>query len=285
MLSTRLHVSPYERRHRRALLDLTWTSLWIHKHLDWYKTRDWIDREDARIALAWQGDQLVGFLGLSPPQAGYSWIRLLGIRNGEMPGAIITELWRHAEVLCRQRSITSVVMLMSNNWCGNYLAPLGFAYYDDLITYSYINSLGAHIVPPLARVYPAEREHLADIARIDRQAFQPPWRMSNRDLLQALRIADRPMVAEYAGAIVGYEISTRNQDVAHLARLAVAPAHQNRRIGSALLSHLIANLGRRGVQTLSVNTQLGNLPSQRLYTRFGFIRTGFDIEVWHKRIC
>ena len=284
MLSTRLHVTPYERRHRGTLLDLTWTSLWTHKHLDWYKISDWIDRDDVHIILAWEGEQLVGYLGLSSPQDSSSWIRLLGIRNGAMPDAIISELWRHAVSFCHHHSIASVYIMMSNNWCGKYLVPLGFDYWDELVTFTLIKRLAERAPPPAIAVLSAELEHIPSIAQIDRLAFSPPWRMSERDLRQACRLAAHPTVARRAGEMVGYQISTRHQDVAHLARLAVTPSLQGRRIGAALLSHLIDSLDRRGIQTLSVNTQLSNLPSQRLYARFGFVRSGFDIEVWRARL-
>ena len=284
MLNTRLHVTAYERRYRSALLDLTWSSPWTHKHLDWYKTSHWIDRDDVRIVLAWDGDQLVGYLGLSPPLDGHCWVRLLGIGNGNMPGAIMGELWQSAQTYCRQSGISTVVMLMASSWCSKYIPSLGFVYRDDIITLNHIGTASPNRPPLPIKVYPAETEHLSDIARIDQLAFRPPWLMSLRDLRQARRVAANSTVAELAGEIVGYQISTRHDEVIHLARLAVTPAHQGKGIGAAILTHLLDRNGRREIHSISVNTQLTNLPSQRLYQRHGFVRSGFDIEVWQKQL-
>lgn len=284
MLNTRLRITAYERRHRRALLDLIWSSPWTHKHLDWYKTSSWIDRDDAHVALAWDDDQLVGYLGLSPPFESHCWIRLLGISSGNMPGAIIRDLWQCAEAHCRQSGVSTVLMLMASNWCFNYISSLGFSYLDDIITLNHIGPAMPSALPSAVHVYAAEAEHVYDIARIDRQAFQPPWYLTLEDLRQALRVAVLAAVAEIAGEIVGYQICTRNEEMIHLARLAVAPELQGKGIGAALLTHALGHARGRGIDTMSVNTQLSNLPSQRLYQRRGFVRNGLDYEVWRKQL-
>ena len=284
MLGTRLLVTPYARRHRSALLDLTWTSPWTHKHLDWYKTADWIDRADVQIFLAWEGEYLVGYLGLSPTIDGCAWIRLVGIRSGNIPGTVIKEMWQTAEEHCQKLGISSIIVLMVSNWLSTYIPKLGFSYLDDIVTLNHLGTTLAGVWEPRLKVMPAEVEHMPSIAHIDRLAFRTPWRMSANDLRKACRIASNATVAVSDHEIVGYQISTRHREVGHLARLAVAPAHQGKRVGSALLHHLLHNFQRRGISTLSVNTQLSNLPSQRLYEQNGFFRNGFDIEVWQKQL-
>ena len=284
MLGTRLHITKYQRHHRTQLLDLTWHSQWTHKHLDWYKTSQWIDRDDVHIFLAWQNEQLVGYLGLSAAIDAITWIRLLGIRDGNMPGAIVRELWQNAESHCLDIGISHVIVLMVTNWLPTYMRNLGFMHLDDIIT---LNHLGITLPDqPRApvKIFPAEFEHLPTIARIDRQSFRAPWRLSVRDLRQAIRLASNATIAESAGEIVGYQLSTRHREAGHLARLAVLPAHQGQQIGSVLLHRLLFDFNGRGIHSLSVNTQLSNLPSQRLYQRYGFFRNGFDLELWNKRL-
>ncbi len=284
MLNTRLRVTTYERRHRRALLNLIWSSPWTHKHLDWYKISSWIDRDDTYVGLAWDDKQLVGYIGLSPPVDGHCWIRLLGIGSGHMPGAIVRDLWQSAELHCRRSGVSTVIMLMASNWCFKYLPSLGFAYLDDIITLNHIGPAAPSAAPAPVRLYAAEAEHVSAIARIDRMAFRPPWYLTLNDLLQAVRVAVHAAVAEIAGEIVGYQICTRNDEAIHLARLAVAPKRQRQGIGAALLANALSHAYSRGIDAMSVNTQLSNLPSQRLYQRRGFVRNGFDIEVWHKQL-
>ena len=284
MLNTRLRITAYERRHRRDLLNVIWSSPWTHKHLDWYETSNWIDRDDTYIALAWDDDQLVGYLGLSPPVEGHCWIRLLGISSGNMPGAIVRDLWHSAETNCRRIDVSTVNMIMASNWCFKYIPSLGFSYLDDIITLTHIGPALPSALPSAIRVYAAEAEHASAIARIDQQAFRPPWYLTLKDLRQALRIAVHATVAELAGEIVGYQICTRHDDMIHLARLAVSPEHQGKGIGATLLAKVLQHVKSRGIDTMSVNTQLSNLPSRGLYQRRGFVRNGFDIEVWRKQL-
>ncbi len=284
MLGTRLHIRPYSRRYRSELLDLAWYSQWTHKHLDWYTLSRWLDRNDALIFLAWAGEELLGYIGLSPENAGSSWIRLMGLRDGFMPETIIRELWQYAEAKCIELGIKHVMVLMVSNWLPAYLRDYGFIYWDDIITFNFLGKYEPHQSKTSVTIRPAEMEHLPAIARVDRMAFRRNYRLSQIDLRQALRSAVAATIAEYEGEIVGYQVSTRHREVGHLARLAVIPGMQRRHIGSALLQRQLADFEQRGVTTISVNTQLSNFPSQRLYQRYGFFRTGFDLEVWKKSL-
>ncbi|MBZ0277817.1 MAG: GNAT family N-acetyltransferase, partial [Anaerolineae bacterium] len=51
-------------------------------------------------------------------------------------------------------------------------------------------------------------------------------------------------------------------------------------VGGALLGDVLQRFFRRNVFSMTVNTQASNEQSQRLYTRFGFSRTGFDLPYW-----
>lgn len=285
MLGTRLHIAPYERQHRRALLDLSFSSHWTHQHLDWHTTGQWLDNERGPVFLAWQGAELAGYIGLSRPISGCSWIRLLGISGGRMPGQTIGELWRGAQARCRQAGIRSVALLMIANWLPNYVRQLAFDVSDEIITMSHIGSR----LPPApnvpATIRPAETRDIARLCEIDRLAFSPHWRMSPSDFQQALRIAAAATVAVRQGQVLGYQFSTRNDEAGHLARLAVDPVWQRRGIASLLLHHLLEGLRQMRVESLTLNTQASNHPSQHLYQRFGFFRNGYDLELWHKPIA
>ena len=284
MLGTRLKITAYDRHHRSALLDLTWYSQWAHRHLDWYKTGQWLDQEFGHVLLAWQGDELVGYLGLSLPIDGCSWIRLLGICDGRMPGLVVRELWESAESRCLEQGISSVVILMVTNWLPTYLSKLGFENADDIITMNHIGSLRPAQPSSPAQVRSAEAKDVEQLLHIDRLAFQVPWQLSHHDMWQGFRMASSATIATLDGEVVGYQLSTRQDEVGHLARLAVDPAHRRKGIASALLHHLMDDFWQRGVTDLSVNTQMSNLPSQRLYERYGFFRNGYDLELWHKQL-
>ena len=284
MFGTRLHIAPYERQDRRALLDLSFASHWTHKHLDWHSTGQWLDNERGPVFLAWRGTELAGYIGLSQPIAGCSWIRLLAIGAGRMPGQIISELWRQAEARCPQAGIRSVAILMIANWLPTYMSQLGFGVSDEVITMSHIGNRLPTAPAADSAVRPAERGDISRLCEIDRLAFSPHWQMSASDFRQALRIAKVATVAVQNGEVAGYQISTRHDEAGHLARLAVDPACQRLGIASTLLHRLLDDLWRIGVESVTVNTQASNLPSQHLYQRFGFFRSGYDLELWDKPI-
>ncbi len=284
MLGTRLRITNYQRRHRSALLNLAWHSRWIHKHLDWRHTSEWLDKELGCVFLAWSGDQLEGYIGLSLPIAGWSWIQALGIRDGRMPGLVVRELYEAAEARCPELGITNIAVLMITNWLPAYLRERGFSIEDDVITMSQI---GRQLPPApnvAARIRGAQLQDVAEMLRIDRLAFEAPWQLAEHDMRQAFRSAASATVATLDDALIAYQLSTCQEEIGHIARLAVHPAHRRKGIASALMHQLMLEFKRRNLKELSVNTQLGNRPSQRLYERYGFFRNGYDIELWRKRL-
>ncbi len=285
MRDRQLTIRPYMRQDRRALLDLNWRSPWTHEHLDWYELEQWLDTERGLALLAWQAEALLGYIGLSQPRAGWAWIRLLAIRDGRMPGAVVEALWQEAEKFCRARGVDSVAILMLTNWLPNYLRRQGFAYADDLISLSHIGSRLPAQPPACITLRAAEIEDVPRLADIDQLAFQAPWAISRYDLRQALRAATNATVATANGEALAYQLTVQRPGISHLARLAVDPAFQRRRIGAALLRRLLADLKEQRVEAITVNTQLSNLPSQRLYERYGFFRNGLDHELWQKRLA
>lgn len=285
MLGTRLRIAPYERQHRRALLDLSFSSHWTHKHLDWHSSGQWLDNERGPVFLAWRGADLAGYIGLSRPIAGCSWIRLLGISDGRMPGQTIRELWRGAQARCPQAGIRAVAMLMIANWLPAYIGQLGFDVCDEVITMSHIGSRLPTAPSVAAAVRPAETGDISRLCEIDRLAFAPHWRMSANDFRRALRISAVATVAVRQEEVVGYQFSTRNEEAGHLARLAVDPARQRCGIASLLMFRLLDELSRIGVESVTVNTQASNRPSQQLYQHFGFFRNGYDLALWRKSVA
>lgn len=284
MLTTKLHITPYERQYRNELLNLSYYSQWTHKHLDWYKTGQWIDREDGIIYLAFEEDRLVGYLGLSKPLNGSSWIRLLGVHDNSIPRPIIEQLWQAAENHARRMGTTRFAILMVTHWLSAYVGRLGFDYLEDIVT---LNRVGKYLPPEPAspvKIYSANTDDISDITRVDHLAFQPPWQLARHDLWQAFRISSSASVAMLDDEIVGYQISTRQRAIGHLARLAVVPNKQGNRIGSCLLYDLLSKFDKRGIKSVTVNTQTSNESSQRLYQHYKFEHNGFDLAVWQKDI-
>lgn len=269
------------RKHRRQTSDLLFFSRLNQVHLDWYDADNWLGSDDALMMLAWQGGEMVGALGTSRPLYGASWVRLVAIEAAE-PYPVLAALWAELALVLRQADTQQVCWLVVENWMAQHLPRLGFAYHDEIITLRRTGyDLPAVRLAPRLRLRAAERDDLDRLTEVDQTAFAPPWQLTRDDLLHARRIAASCTVAELEGEIVGYQLSTRYHQTGHLARLAVLPGYQGRQIGAGLLADLTSHFLRRQIRTLTVNTQASNLRSQKLYTWFGFSRTGFDLPVWH----
>ena len=147
-----------------------------------------------------------------------------------------------------------------------------FHYLEDVVT---LNRTGVSLpeAPSSNKVYirSAEREDVRAITQVDHTAFIPPWQLSYTDLWQAHRVAATATIALYNNQVIGYQMSTRHRTHAHLARLAVLPNSQGQRVGARLLHDLITRIMRRGIRSITVNTQDSNIRSQRLYRRYGFL--------------
>jgi ribosomal protein S18 acetylase RimI-like enzyme len=121
---------------------------------------------------------------------------------------------------------------------------------------------------------------LPHVTVVDGESFDPLWHNSQDTLGRALSQSLFATVAEDAGGIIGYQLTTGSGVRAHLARLAVCPAMQGRGVGRALLGNLFDTLVQGGYLKLSVNTQSDNSTSLKLYQKLGFVRTGETYPVY-----
>jgi GNAT superfamily N-acetyltransferase len=281
-----LTTTPYERRHRQAVLDMLFRSFHVHTHLDWHEASEWLDTQDALIRLAWEDQRLTGMMATSIPLNATCWIRVAAVQDWLPPQGVLETLWASIRAELRARGVQSVSILIINDWLLNYVGALGFRYEELVVTLQRSGRTLPTPRPPTVAttIRAAELQELKTIADIDQAAFPPPWQMTLNDLRQAHRISASCTVALVDGAIAGYQLSTLFRDSAHLARLAVLPALQDRGIGAALLDDLIRRFLRRGIQSMTVNTQKDNFRSQHLYRRYNFARNGYDLPVWQTHL-
>lgn len=271
---------PYERKHRNAVLSLRSYSRRTHSHLDWHQPQAWLDKYGHRVRLAYINRELMGFMAVSEALNHTAWIRLVALHDGAEAEAVLFALWQAAQDSFHEGRVNQVYILLTNNWLAPYLPDLGFAQCETVVTL-FRQQTDLPLPPDIAvMIRQAYSDDLPAILDVDHRAFAPPWQMSRDEMYQSLRLASSVTVAELAGQIVGYQTSTRHHLRAHLARLAVLPAFQGRRIAASLLHRLIEFCDDRGVRSMTVNTQDTNIRSQNLYLRYGFQRNFFDLPVW-----
>jgi ribosomal protein S18 acetylase RimI-like enzyme len=124
-----------------------------------------------------------------------------------------------------------------------------------------------------ARLRP--RRH-ADAARVDREAFGDPWGNDAADLAEIRRATPthraRARFARHDGhrELVAFAITGAASGHGYLQRLAVAPAHQGRGHGRALVLDSLTWMHRRRLSHGLVNTAVDNDRALRLYESVGF---------------
>jgi ribosomal-protein-alanine N-acetyltransferase len=278
-IRTDLSVRISARHDRPGLRELVKASPWKHQHLDWIEPSALI--EQGPIVMAAEGGRPAACLACPDDPPGVAWIRLLAIDGGVDPEAAWRALWPEAESVARASSSVAAA-LPQEPWFRSLLEPSGFrATTEVLFLEIQIQPRAGGGLPGIA-VRDMRPTDLPDVARVDRGAFAPLWRHSQETLAVARARSPVCRVAVTGGAIVGYALSTLSPYGGHLARLAVDPECQSRGIGSLLTQDTLAELARRDVDRVTVNTQADNIRSQELYRRLGFRETGPRYPVYTK---
>jgi ribosomal protein S18 acetylase RimI-like enzyme len=262
----------------------------VHTHIDWRPPGDWLgtpgfvvfDRADGsppRPRLFGNDpDTIVAALAVAadPPPA--AWVRLAAFRAEDpdqaaaLFAAVLTGL---------DPAVKEINWFADEDWSPVLLAYLGFAPVAGVIGYSKADLATADYHAPSGLVIrPATAADMPALAAIEERAFEPRWRHSVEGLFAAWQRAMSFDVALVDDRPAGFQMSHGGPDMAHLSRMTVDPPFQGRSIGAALLAHAIEGYQARGMKAVTLNTQVDNVASQRLYTRFGFRREGDEYVVW-----
>jgi ribosomal protein S18 acetylase RimI-like enzyme len=157
-------------------------------------------------------------------------------------------------------------------------ASAGFEVIDTLALLRVeLGSAGRRAVPRPSTAPLRPRRH-ADAARVDRDAFGHPWGNDADDLAEIRRATPQHRArARYARGpqgreLVGFAITGAAAGHGYLQRLAVAPAHQGRGHGKALVLDSLAWMRRRRLSHGLVNTAVNNDRALQLYESVGFRR-------------
>lgn len=110
---------------------------------------------------------------------------------------------------------------------------------------------------------------------IERDLFPDPWSEGTFwSELAGVPETRYYVVAEAEGLLVGYAGLFAAGHQADVQTVAVAGAHQGRRLGTTLVQALLAEATRRDSQEVLLEVRADNAPAMRLYECFGFERIG-----------
>lgn len=257
-----------------------------HIHLDWRPPIDWIGTPGFVVSEndAGQIEACLAIAAEPPPAA---WVRVAAIQIPTYGSAALTNMLVAMLPYLRSRGVTEIAWMAPVEWPAYWLQGLGMvktAEVEAFVKSDLFIPAGSYNSDITIR--PVTRHDMSALEAIEKAAFDPIWRHSLATFSRAWRQALCFDVAVLEGRIVGFQYSTRSnhEPTAHLVRITVDPQIQGKGVGRTLLAHAIATYERYGLHGVTLNTQMDNYGSQRLYARFGFYPAGFRIPVWTMKI-
>jgi len=256
----------------------------VHRHLDYRPPLDWIGQYPFLVME--RNGEIVASLACPPDPPKVAWIRLFAASSHLSAKTAWETLWVHALAeLVENHHPRWVAAIPVHNWFAYQLKKSGFRETHQIAMLSWERSkLPEKPLPIPARIRPMESSDLVDVQKLDEASFVPLWQNSLSCLQYAFHQSVIATVAETAGKLVGYQISTTTPLGGHLARLAVDPSNQGKGIGYALVYDLLSRFERCGTRMLSVNTQKNNLASLAIYKKASFMMTGEEYPIYQYEI-
>ncbi len=246
-----------------------------HRHLDWHSPLERIGESNCWVIQ--ENGHIIAVLACPEDPPRVAWINFFGYHHNMPANEAWSALWETARgELAYTNPQIYVAAIAMKHWFRPILFSSGFELQQEIVLLELLNgNIRLFPTPPGIRIRPMSDTDIPQVAQIDLAAFGEFWHNTARTLQRARSQCASATVAEdESGAIIGYQLSTKNPLGAHLARLGVRPEAQSRGVGSALVSHLIESFGGNRLGRLSVNTQSDNEASLALYKKMGFIRTG-----------
>lgn len=263
---------------REAVAALTRRAHRVHAHLDWQPAEDWLGTQP--FLLLEDGHLPVAALACPPDPPDTAWIRLLALGSHSAAADWWNRLWPAARESLEVLDVKGAAVLSLAGWIDAYCRPAGFAQTHEVVVLSRESRSLPGFASSPAELRPAGPADGTAVIAADTRAFAPPWQHSAALLGRAIERAEYLTVAEVAGRVVGYQLTTPGAHGAHLARLAVLPEWQGRGIGAALVADMLTHYAQQGAPEITVNTQSSNTASLRLYQRLGFAATGARFPVY-----
>ncbi len=281
-MSERHTIRTAERADIPAISSFLASARYVHRHLDWRTTIDWVGTQP--FCLAEDSNRLVGLLAYPPDPPGISWIRCFACAPLSSPSKLWTALFAES-LKCDEAQKAVICAVGLQEWFSELLTSHNFSHFQDIIVLTWNRKMPQNQpLPPLFDIRPMLESDIEEVTKVDQGSFEALWVNSAETIRLAYRQSTFAEVAEYAGQIVGYQLSTSNQWSAHLARLAVLPDYQRHGVGYSLVYSLFQHFQKKEIAQITVNTQHNNHSSLTLYSKLGFEITGehYPILVYNR---
>lgn len=291
----RAKIRPATTRDSQQILRLLKEAAYAHVHADWHAPGDWLgvpgfvvcERSAVSRPFSHFGHEnhdIMACLAVAADPHPAAWVRMAAIRRMTRAQEMLATMMESVLPYLRKTGVIEIGWLAVESWPDDLLPMLGFRRANWITTFIK-EGLDLPVVHNRGvRVRPVRLEDMERLASIEAAAFDPLWRHSAEGLRLARGHALCFDVALVDEQVVGFQYSAANShgSGAHLVRITVDPAYQGFGIGSTLLKAAVEHYRSRSLKRVSLNTQVDNIASHRLYEKFGFYRTGDQMPVWVK---
>ena len=252
----------------------------IHRHLDWRPPLDWVGHRPYLVVE--RDHDLLAALACPPDPPNVAWIRLFAVSTELSVQRAWKELWPVAQSQLRKFvGHLDVAAIPLQNWFRKLLMGSGFIQTYNVVVLTWEGGdIPSVVNSRTVIIRPMNIDDLDFVEEVDIAAFGEVWQNSRSSLEVAFQQAAIATVAEISGELVGYQISTATAMGGHLARLAVKPQFQGLGVGYSLVRDMLSQFERRGIMSVTVNTQDDNMISLKLYRKAGFRRNGEEFPVY-----
>ena len=245
---------------------------------------DWISTHEGFVAEHPDGG-LLGFFLYMEVTKGHAAIIGLALGAHCDDAEILSALFQHARPHLREHGITRLTCITSSGWAAAVLREhLDFGFAGNLANYLKLDWHIPEFGNRAVQVSVATPDDHDEILSVDRVSFPEFWQNEEHVLVSTLNQGGYLLKAEWERMIVGYTSGVWRNGRGHINRLAVHPQLQKLGIGTRLLAESIAFLHQSGVNHITLNTQVENSASRRLYEKFGFKLTDCDTQILTKAL-
>jgi ribosomal protein S18 acetylase RimI-like enzyme len=242
----------------------------VHQHIDWRSPYDWLGHPSFQVA-AFE-NEIIACLSVPNDVSDVAWIRLFACSAIYAKEKIFEILFKNVLSLYPP-SVKTVCSLGLHSWFIDLLIQNSFSTHQNIIIFEWSeNELKEFDHNPDILIQKVDFSDMPEIVELDQRCFQPIWQVPMNSMVEAFSQSGYFTKAVIDNKIVGYQLSTEANSSAHLARLAVDPNIQGKKIGSNLLYDLQKHYLVSAINSISVNTQDDNFASQALYRKMGFHR-------------
>lgn len=263
-------IRPAELSDSETISDFLQQNIFLHRHLDWQEPLYWLQKPPFFILE--HETRLEALLSFAPDPEQIAWARSFAALSSVPLSFAWSKLFSETLTFFRPHPPQFLAAVSLFEWFTGLLRDSGFRYKQDIVTFYY-----SHPVPPqkltIDNCLPRKMtfSDLQQIESLDRAAFEPLWQTPFAGLAAAFNASFYSTVMTVHGDIIAYLIATEKNRNAHLARIAVHPDFQGRKIGSRLIMDFLDFCKSQSIQEITLNTQSDNQQSISLYKNLGFI--------------